>query len=65
MLAGGSKGLFTLYVPEWRLFTLVTRRYVILFVSSAKTLELRSWRSVNRPLFCKRHTPSSFVLPVY
>ena len=42
MLAGGSKGLFSLC--EWRLVTLGTRRCIILFVSFVKIFELRSWR---------------------
>jgi hypothetical protein len=44
MLAGGSKGLFSLCLLEWRLVTLGTRRYIILFVSSIMKFELRSWR---------------------
>jgi len=44
MLAGGSKGLFSLCLLEWRLVTLGMKRYIILFVSSVKIFELRSWR---------------------
>jgi len=42
MLAGGYKGLFSLCLLEWRLVTLGTGRYIILFESSVKIFELVS-----------------------